>query len=197
MGPVIIDVDGVLADFVKGFTRRAFQLGYGRGEYSTLNQQEWDRFIGMNEEQVSKVWENVKSDPFFWYDLPQLASVLEMQEIARLCGEREVYFATSRPGIKTRKQTEWWLENRGINKPQVIVTSQKGETAKAINASALIDDKAGNAVYAKYYSPATDVYVLDRPYNRFDPVVIGSKVTRVLDLHEFVRRVEKSEHTQS
>ena len=53
----------------------------------------------------------------------------------------------------------------------------------------MIDDKAGNAVYAEYHNKDRrdfNSYVLDRPYNQFDAEVIGSRVRRVSTVERYL-----------
>ncbi len=183
----VLDVDGVLADFIHGFTRLANDM-FGTPVYSTLQQLTWDNFDGLDKKQISSVWEVIKKSNFFWSSLPPMATKNEFQLLNGLAEQNDVYFATSRPGIRAKYQTEAWLETNGIWNPTVIVTSDKGETAKVVKADALLDDKAGNVIFTQYHSPKTVPYIIDRQYNSFDGAVVGSKVVRVKTVLEFLEK---------
>ncbi len=184
---VVLDVDGVLADFILGFTTLANRM-VGTPVYTTLEQKAWDLYEGLSDTQCVQALEAAKRSPTFWQELPPLASPEELARLAAVAPAHEVYFVTNRFGIGAKAQTETWLRRHGLSAPTVIISDAKGEVAKALRADVLLDDKAGNAVFTQYYSRATAVYLIDRPYNRFDPEVLGSKIIRVRTLHEFFDR---------
>ena len=186
MGPIMFDVDGVLADFVAGFTALAHKE-FGYGMYGTTSQHTWD-FGHMSPTHVAALWGLIDVHPTFWRDLPTLISMGETGRLVDLCASREVYFCTSRPGNRTREQTMEWLMRAGIDNPAVIVLptlGTKGEIANAIGASYSIEDKAGNAVCIAYMSEAKS-YIIDRPYNQFNHDALGSKVKRIFSVGEYL-----------
>jgi 5'(3')-deoxyribonucleotidase len=188
MSVLVLDCDGVLADFVRGFMTKANGI-YGTPIYGTLEQKSWDKFEGLTEEQVAWVWDEIKKDPEFWVNLKPLATRHEFDKIIVMQrAGHDIYFVTSRPGINTKRQTEQWLHYLGIAIPTVLVSSSKGEAAKVLGAHALLEDKAGNAVVTQYLSPKTVPYLIDRQYNRYDSSVVGSKVKRVKSVAEFLWR---------
>ena len=186
MRPIMLDVDGVLADFVLGFLNVVQSCPGGRDilPYSTHQQMVWD--FALPPELLRAAWDIVKAERHFWADLPALISPAVFKDINRLRRYREVYFVTNRVGHKAHDQTREWLVAHGIEHPAVVVTGRKGQFAAAVNAAAAIDDKAGNAVYTAYESPTTASFIIDRPYNRFDSEVLGSKVTRVYSVDRFI-----------
>lgn len=184
---VVLDVDGVLADFILGFTTLANRM-FGTPVYTTLEQKAWDSYEGLTDAECTQTLEAAKLSPTFWQDLPPLASPEELARLAFVAAAHDLYFVTSRFGVGAKVQTEAWLRRHGVPSPTVIVSDAKGEVAKAVRAEILLDDKAGNAVFTQYYSRTTAVYLLDRPYNRFDPAVLGSKIIRVRTLLEFFER---------
>lgn len=191
---VMFDIDGVLADFVRGFTEQARKMFPAVPVTHTVDQPRWDGFPGMTKEQVDLVWKSVSNDPTFWYNLKPLASKYTFESLNFLTGETNVYFTTARHGLDVTQQTKDWLHEQGIYAPNVILVSRKGEIAMALQANYLIDDKAGNAVYAEYHNKDRGdfrSYLLDRPYNQFDAEAIGSKVKRVKQVEEFLQDVWK------
>lgn len=101
----------------------------------------------------------------------------------------DVYFVTARPGLDVKRQTETWLRLQGIEDPTVVISSKKGEMAKAIGADFSIEDKAGNAVYVSYQSPGKS-YLVNRPYNQFSHEMLGSKVIRIKEIEQFLIAIE-------
>ncbi|HET7266312.1 MAG TPA: hypothetical protein VFL28_16725 [bacterium] len=184
---VVLDVDGVLADFILGFTTLANRM-FGTPVFTTLEQKSWDAYEGISAAQCALALEAAAASPAFWQDLPPIASPDELAHLASIAPAHDLYFVTNRFGNGAKAQTETWLRRHGVSAPTVILSEAKGEVARAVRADVLLDDKAGNAVFTQYYSRATAVYLIDRPYNRFDPAVLGSKITRVRTLDEFFDR---------
>jgi len=187
----MFDMDGVLADFVAGFTKVAHDK-FGYVQYGTKDHRSWD-FNHMEGKHVVEVWQHIHKSRTFWQDLPTMISMNETGQLVDLCARNEVYFCTSRPGVRTREQTMEWLMRAGIDNPAVIVLptlATKGMIAKAIGAEYSIEDKAGNAVCISYMSDATS-YLIDRPYNQFNHDALGSKVRRIFRVHEYLDAIEE------
>ena len=187
----MFDMDGVLADFVAGFTALAHDK-FGYEQYGTIKQPRWD-FDHMQERHVGEVWDEILNSYTFWSGLPSMMSGDDTLRLRDLCDRREVYFCTSRPGIRTREQTQCFLEQRGVENAAVIVLpthATKGEMAHALSAEYSIEDKAGNAVCISYMSEATS-YLIDRPYNQFNHEALGSKVRRVTTLEQYFDDIEE------
>jgi phosphoglycolate phosphatase-like HAD superfamily hydrolase len=179
--PVVFDIDGVLADFYKGYWRVCRELGKPEPRVGNWNDF-WD----------DDVWKVIRASQDFWQMLVPRVSRDVFKRIRALRDEREVYFATSRPGQHAHWQTVDWLTANMIPHPAVIVTPKKGRFCDVVSAGFMIDDKAGNCVYTSYESPRTAAFLLDAPYNQFDRDVIGSKVRRVDSVEEFLDIIEAS-----
>lgn len=186
---ILFDIDGVLADFILGYTKLGVKMGLLQRSWSTLSQREWD-MPEIPKAAQNAIWEKIKADAWFWTQLEPLQDKDVFAEIEDLQVSHAVYFVTSRPGVNVKNQTEMWLNERGIFRPTVLISSLKGQIASGLKATHLIDDKAGNCVYVAYESPRTQVYLLDREYNRFDPSVIGRKVMRIPDIKAFLETVK-------
>lgn len=182
------DVDGVLADFIWGFTAKGKEM-FGSPVTHTNQQKAWDHFEGLNNDQIGMIWQHIKASGNFWRLLEPCVPHYVFDQIAYLAENEDVYFITNRPGHQAKRQTEGWLRDHGIVHPTVILSGEKGVACNAIKATHYIDDKAGNAVFAKYENKTTAVYLLDRPYNQFDQSVVGTKVRRAATVESFLKEV--------
>lgn len=187
------DVDGVLADFFLGYTRQAGRMGYYGGEY--LGDADNIRYGTKHflEDPLGDdgVWNGIKQSPDFWLNLAAHVPPSTFLRINDLQRERVVYFCTHRMGLHPHWQTAEWLRRHGIENPTVVITDLKGEFARAGRVQWSIEDKADNALCVAYASPTTTSVILDRPYNRFDPDVMGSTVVRVTTVDEFLNLITK------
>lgn len=200
--PVMFDIDGVLADFIYGFTticRRLdpdFPLMTNGRARDGVKEQHWYspwEIPGWpyGTEVVDTAWDIVKHSPHFWEELPALVTPEVFERIGRLGEQRQVYFVTSRVGKRVWQQTKSWLLERIIyTDPMLIVAHRKGQIALGLDAEWCLEDKAGTAVYVGYESPNTHSVLIDRPYNKFEPIVLGSKVLRIKTVDEYLDMIE-------
>ena len=189
---VVIDVDGCVADFTWGISQVMHQLDPTYKPLHTFDQPSWD-FREAPNGLFLKAFATVPGDAFnFNRNLVPMISEPDARRLARLAESQEVYFATSRPGgTEALRGTKDFLRNKlGIGDPNVILTARKGDFCAAVKATHFIDDKAGNATFAKYHSPDTQVFLLSAPYNQFDQSVLGTKVKRILSFTEFLEAVD-------
>jgi hypothetical protein len=185
---VVIDVDGVIADFTYGITQRMSKMDPSYKPVHSHQQPSWD-FREAPKGLFVKAFAEVGPDAFnFNRNLQPLITVPDAHRLASLAEIEEVYFATNRPGgIEALRGTKDFLRSKiGISDPNVILTARKGDAAMTVGATHFIDDKAGNAVFAKYHSPNTKVFLLDALYNQFDQSVLGTKVLRAASFEEFL-----------
>jgi hypothetical protein len=192
---VMLDIDGCLVDFVKGYTSLGNDY-FDSPIFSVLDQQSWigpgapkPWDLNLTATQHDFLWAKIKSSEIFWTQLNPLLQPSTYRAIDDLQRDHDLYFVTNRPGVDVKAQTEAWLSTHGIHEPSVILAHRKGDVATGIGANFALDDKAGNAVFMKYASPSTRVYLLDRPYNLYNPQVIGSKVIRLPSVEEFINVV--------
>lgn len=167
-----VDVDGVLADFNTAFIRRVkdvtgrdlFPEGY---EPTTWN---YPESLGYTREEVSKVWDHVTADPTFWLNLsPYWDAMTVLERLRTEFGNDDVYFITSRPGVRAKAQTEVWLATHSGDftwNPTVLISSEKGACAKALKLDYYVDDRFENVHDVLRQTGArTAAYLLDRPWN--------------------------------
>jgi hypothetical protein len=150
-GPIVMfDVDGVLAEFILGFTTLAHDMFPDVPITTTPEQPKWDGFPGMTREQVNLVWREIEKSNKFWAELPALP--IPHGDICDLQLRAQVYFVTNRKGLNVVEQTKRWLWNNGIECPDVMAAGLKGEIARGLNANYMLDDKAGNVLHAYYHN---------------------------------------------
>lgn len=184
MSSVVFDVDGVLADFHLGYAEKFREVTGSmfpltRGQVSAWNDLGDDR-----------VWATIKKDTTFWERLVPLAPWKTYGRINMLADQHDVYFVTARIGKYPKAQTERWLTNMGIETPTVVCTNRKAEFATAVKIGYAIDDRADLAIAVAAVSRGTKSYILDAPYNKLNHGILGSTLTRVETVDEFVDAVE-------
>jgi hypothetical protein len=179
------DVDGILADFSSSY-RRLLKEVTGRALVTpeqALNPTTWywEREAGYTKAEEDAVWERINRSGTFWLELGVLpgGERLRNSSVEKF---HDLYFITSRSGVDCKWQTEMWLMDRcGIELPTVLISSDKGACAKALQLDVYIDDRDKNIVSVFNDSPATRLYVLDYRYNRS---VSGPGVNRVASVDD-------------
>lgn len=164
---VLIDVDGVLADFVLGF-REIANRRFGVPVYDTHHQESWE-FGDLTAKQAAEVWKEIRESKTFWNDLPRLCTLAELGAINRLRERARVVFLTSRVGATALPQTYDWLQSLGIMLPDVWVVShasEKAGVAKQLGAVVSIEDNLENAIAIGEHCRSV---LINRPYNRGNP----------------------------
>ncbi len=168
-GVIAFDIDGVLANFTRGFTRIGHQI-FGTPVGDSESQQTWD-FHDFPELELDKeksgfngpIWTAVKTSPDFWANLdPKNPSVMH-----RINAIQNKIFITNRPGIETLSQSVQFLESWGIEDPVVIVGHEKGPIAVRENVIAVVDDLWTNCFDIKKAMPNAYVTMLYCAYNKF------------------------------
>lgn len=181
------DVDGVLARFNEAFEERLILVtgedrlrGYPGDKYLCWN---WPEAHGYSEKQISATWDSVKQDPYFWQ---RLSPYLDAHRVVQELDWRqhnlfdEVYYVTARPGIRVRFQTEAWLEGLSASysgRKTVLISSQKGLVARALELDAYIDDKWENCL--DVIAATTPVGGINYPSHSFDGGIIRAPRTKV------------------
>ncbi len=189
---ILFDIDGCLADFVLGFTREAVNLGYLKEAFTTQKQQVWSFDQCLTPTQQNEIWNVIYNDPWWWTNLPALVSNNIFESINNLQLLNQVIFCTTRPGKKVQLQTKTWLSNYGVDKPSVVVSKRKGETAKALEIDYSLDDKLHNAncIYWMADAKPCRSYLLNQPYNKLGRI----KGVRVVNsVGEFLTAIKEGE----
>jgi len=182
--PVILDIDGTLADFA-----RPFYHAIGR-VYRPDAHTSWE-FADLSPGKLADAWSVVRTTPWWWWALPPLTDAFV--RIDALCQTRPVYFVTARE-VGTPEvlfQTTCWLRCMGIESPCVIRTSEKGKLAGLLRAGWLLDDMPEQVFDTLTFSPSTRPYLLLRPYNVSNVLVVKGYGGEVVNsVEEFLKEVE-------
>lgn len=146
-----VDVDGVLADFNRGYLSILEHVSGGKKcELSTSGAEpncwHWPERYGYTKAHADEAWRVIKASPMFWASLPPYleteAVISTLREL--YAHEHEVYFITNRMGLHPHAQTLGWLMNQGFPLPTVLVSEDKGPIAKGLKLTHFIDDKPEN-----------------------------------------------------
>ena len=138
------DVDGVLANFTRAFTKLASNIGEDTGEVQQEDQREWNFPF-----HVDRVWREVARTQNWWMTLDPLVDNFEIDYINELIRTEEaVYFITNRHesdiGLPVVEQTRLWLRGIGIDTGNVLAVERKGPVCAALDLDWFVDDKIEN-----------------------------------------------------
>lgn len=186
--PIVgMDLDDVLADFIKSFMQLAHKR-YGVDPSLRPTSWEWDD-VNMTADMVKGTWDDIIAIENFWETLDVVQGV-EPRLIQSLDNNVKLYFPTARALVKgddVGKQSARWIRNKfGIDIPTVIVSSEKGEMAKALKYDYFIDDRPKNCLDIKAALPDCQVFLANASHNQAfsDP-----RIPRVSGVNNFARRV--------
>jgi uncharacterized HAD superfamily protein len=165
-----IDVDGVLANFTRGYAELIKQTS-GRNLLTAEMiarppSWNWDRDAGYTKEEETAAWGAINESLTFWADLEPLVRPAIFDALDEIAQENDLYFITTRMGQHPKRQTEWWLASHGIQFPTVLVTAQKGPVAEGLDLEAFLDDRDKNLYEIQDAIPECKLFVLDYPYNQ-------------------------------
>ena len=144
---IVIDIDGVLADFVLGFTRLAHDnLDKSIATIPSRFHQQWNFDGVMTPQQSAFIWKYINEHPGWWGTLPPLVGGDIGRRLNILSLKAPIYFVTHRPDDAQSVTARWLRREIGIEAPTVILSKKKGEVARLLHATHAIDDKLENAL---------------------------------------------------
>lgn len=193
-GTIVFDIDGVLANFTRGFTRIAHAL-FGTPVGDATSQQNWmfEDFpeLGLDKIQCDfangPIWNQVRTDPSFWEDLDPL----NVSVMRRINAIENKMFITNRVGIDPVRQSERFLERWGVENPLVILASKKAPVAAEYHCVAMLDDYYPNCTEVKDVLKSAFVCLHYAPYNKIhhaDWLSRGGDIT--LSVDHFINECE-------
>ena len=175
-----IDLDGVLADFNRGFTILMNQVAGTRVTNPKLDCWDWPNKYWPKAD-IDKAWVVIRGNPDWWRQLqPYEPSRFHPLQQASLQGH-ELYFLTQRPGPGVKEATESWLISNGIYRPTVLMTPDKGPVAAGLHLDALVDDRPENIHDVLNATLHTKCFIWDAPWNE---EIYWPFVTRIRRMEE-------------
>ncbi len=164
---IIVDVDGVLAEFNHSF---ASELGLQVTQEWEPTRWHWPDEMA-SPEAVKQAWESV-NDPkrSFWYGLPAYPETREaLERFSVLSQSDDLYFVTSRSGDTAKCQTEDWLFTMGMVMDDItVITVERGKAGIAhdIQADVVVEDRPENLIAIRKELPNARLYLVDRAWNK-------------------------------
>ena len=196
MKKILIDIDGVLADFWDGFSRVLRYLNPAVDLCTGLSRKAYT-YTEAEQSVINLAWDVVRNSPHFWRNLPAMCGCDAFFRLEKLRKAHELYFVTARIGLHPQQDTLAWLIKQGMGCATVIVPehkmssdsipySDKGSIAKAVGIQWALEDSplVANRLLAR---GCQDTYLINRPYNK--DVEFLQRVDTVL---EFIDLVEKA-----
>lgn len=188
LSTILIDLDGVLADFARGYSTTANDM-YGTPVLGTETCPTWSvaEAVGLTREQDIHVWGAITRSEIFWRRLPELAGAEEFERIAAL---ENVVFCTTRPSA-ARSQTRGWLREYGLYQPCIHVTDKAPLLCVFQHGGFALDDHVETIHNMCVYSTITRRNVwkpslMTRQYNKD-----AGGLPRVDTLKEFLNACER------
>lgn len=185
---VVIDIDGVLADFSLAFTQLLVEAGKLDRAVPGMEQKAW-RFrdsLPITRKDEDAAWRHIDASATFWAGLPSLLTpqdTLSLLYLSRLV--RLVYMTGRREaGNNVVAQTLAWLGRHNLPGGEVILEPDKAKGVAALGDGiiGIIDDKP--AALEALRDLGMPVTAMDMVYNRH---VTG--VPRVASVGEWAREM--------
>lgn len=190
-----IDLDGVVSDFNAAY-REAFVALTGEDKFNGEVEPpcwEYATHYGYTIEQDRAVWHYITHDGDFWRRLAPYPGADDFLWWLDTVAD-EVYFITTRPGLRVKEQSEEWLMAHGCDRPTVLIArGEKGMLATGLQLTHFLDDRPENCLSVAEQSGDTRVYLLEQRYNAWatsDPRY--ARITRVPNLDAFQQAVEEA-----
>lgn len=169
---VVIDVDGVFANFNRGFVETLNGIRPDRPSISGKDYEPtvWNyptHELGCTPAELDAIAKHVAESGSWWAKLHHYEGAIEcLTEINGMMQRQEIdgTFVTSRKGsaANVRFQTMQWLSARGVTQPQVLVVEGKTQAAQVLEADAIVDDRPSNLGVLTFEHLA----LFDRPWNQ-------------------------------
>ena len=190
---IMLDLDGVFANFVKAFMKQALKLYPGCVENEDVEPNTWYFESILDSKIVHETFDamhQVKNNLLSWEAYPENKDALLHIDWT----EHDLYFVSSRseyPGWSVAEQSRWWITQILQISPydfsfiQIGATAaDKARVARATGAHVSLDDKSENVI-ALAKVPDHHSFLLDRPYNRKGM----NEYSRVYSVAEFLQRI--------
>ena len=191
---ITFDIDGVLANFAKGFAGVLEDLYDIKTDPNACKAWHWFEWVDdLTEQQEKNAWDAIFVDPRyhdFWRDLEPLCTDMDVKRINRLADDHVITFVTNRAASGQHDtalhQAREWLFRQGFRPSHnVFLAKAKAERAKQLGTQVAIEDNGNNAI--EYLDYGIHAVLLRRPYNEAFVELVKSKGGSVVDtLGEFI-----------
>lgn len=172
---ISLDVDGVLADFIKSFKSVVNRLWPNRLEWD-YQPSDWNFTDKLTKEEMKQAWVATMRVQDLWQWQSPLIGARELSLfVNRLCAAGiNIYFLTNRPatsGATPLVQTNSWLRQHNLlwqDNASTIVVNKHDDKRKFIELLDIkfsLDDKP-ETVEDCSYIPGHKAFILDQPWNR-------------------------------
>jgi len=195
---IACDIDGVLADFNKGFAKLFPNLDVPLDSPTFPPVWDWPEHYGAEPGTLLAAWKHIETSPTFWDDLdPEPGALDALEHLAAAWEKHEIYFVTNRFGATCKQQSINWLERQGmpdhhggislappqIERWDVIIPTPytKAQIIEEIDADLFIDDRPDNF---KGVRSKTRCVLINKPYNtsgrmKADNTEVGRRFDRM------------------
>ena len=183
---VVFDLDGVLADFVYGFSTIANKL-FDYPIIDNSQQQHWNWLVGngYSKKEQDKIWRIVDATENWWETLPCLLDSEEKSFMKMISNRFDIIYCTNRQGDTVDSQTFRWLKTHSLPSGHIIVTKDKIKKLKFFKPAirAVIDDRP--SLLEEYHENNYRVFCRSWPYNQD----ISKDIPRVASIREFYAKI--------
>lgn len=172
---LVLDVDGVFADFNSGFSQLLATIAGERRHTEPFIPHTWNWAAEYYlPSEIERAWRHVTTERHWWANLRSYphtaASIGALKMLMQMPDAPQVTFLTCRPGVRAAAQTIDWFTQRGLDAPQVIVAenaAHKADLVWALRGDVFVDDHVENhhAVNAHGSRMAVTQVVVTQPYN--------------------------------
>ncbi len=156
---VVLDIDGVLADFTLGFLRLAAEVTGMEPEAlrikGSVEQNTWqfrDDYDnpGFSKRNEDDVWDVIRESETFWVDMPSLTTEADDEALRVLAEQFDIVYVTDRNvGVDPVGQTVMWLVDQELPNPYHVLSrrvtrQKKWEIVKDLCPIAVLEDSPKN-----------------------------------------------------
>lgn len=131
---IMMDIDGIVADFVLDFTR-LIRLNFPDKldhSFGVMAATEWGFKNILTNKEIGLIWDQIYASSSFWSLLQPMFTPADRDAFIRMADKHELQWVTSRSGKNALDQTKYWLRRHGLPNWEnaVLAGESKGEFVK-------------------------------------------------------------------